>query len=261
MLMALECPTSFLQDVQPLTDFSWVLTHLVLQDKAYAKFYQTRGGPGLVLDNSVNELLEPCSLEDMQKAAEVVRPNKIVPPDYLGDMASTLRELAKAIKIFGKEMLLPAIQGHELEGVYECARYIRELGFEEIAVPYDITCQRTVSLEEMADAREEVITRLVLISGFSTIHLLGMTTLEELDTYWSIPQVKSIDTGGPILNGLSGIRFGEGRLLPKRVPTLEQMPDETDILAELGPGESRDSRLADVYYNIAMLRKVTNGTG
>ena len=68
MKLALETPTELLGDIQPLSDFSWILAHLVLADPSYAWFYSQYAGYK-VLDNSVNELLEPISIESLAEAA------------------------------------------------------------------------------------------------------------------------------------------------------------------------------------------------
>ena len=40
MKLALECPAKLSEDVQPLSDFDWVLAHLVLSDPEYAEYYR-----------------------------------------------------------------------------------------------------------------------------------------------------------------------------------------------------------------------------
>ena len=71
MKLALECPNYLLKDLQPLTDFDFILTHLVLQDKVYAEYYR-ESRSFKILDNSVNELGIPCSLEEMVQALDTL---------------------------------------------------------------------------------------------------------------------------------------------------------------------------------------------
>lgn len=250
MKLALECPTALLEDIQPLADFDWILAHLVLQDREYAQFY-SQSTRMKILDNSTNELLEPCSLSDIAKTAEIVKPDYIVAPDYLGDHLSTEKALDEAVAVFGLGRVFPVVQGHTLGHVLECTEYIAKTGFNRVAVPYDLTCNREDSIEKMASAREEVVSRLILLNNFEWIHLLGMTTLEELESYRSISQVKSIDTGSPVLNGLEGLRFGKDALLPKKQPTMSQMEAYVHHHSKYGSLE--------IYYNIAYLRKVLMG--
>jgi hypothetical protein len=84
--------------------------------------------------------------------------------------------------------------------------------FREIAVPYDILSKRTDSTDIMAQSRLDVVNYIISMvpMGFG-IHLLGMTTLEELELHnrgW----VKSIDTGYPVMCGQVGLRFGIDKL-------------------------------------------------
>ena len=242
MRLAFECPTEILEEVQPLADFDWILAHLVLEDEQYARYYgeSTRLR---VLDNSVNELLQPCSILDIQEAdIRLGRADLIVAPDYLGDSSTTERALDEIGEVFESSRLLPVVQGSGARDVKVCAEFILSRHFRQVAVPYDILCKRTDSLEIMARSRSSVV-RLLSELGFTQIHLLGMTTIEELHSYWGCKGVESVDTGGPILNGLRGRHFGRDSLLPKVTPTLEQMP-------------SKIVSLEEVYYNIAYLRKI-----
>jgi hypothetical protein len=246
MRLALESPVELLKEVQPLGDFDWILTHLVLKDEEYAKFYR-ESTRYKILDNSVNELGTPSPMGDIKKAVEILGGvNGVVPPDHLGNHFATEKALDEAIGVFGKGQLLPVVQGHEFRYVLECADYIKKLGFTEVAVPYDITCSRYDSIEKMSERRQEVVSRMILLYSFD-VHLLGMTTLEELASYSGIEKVKSVDTGSPVMHGLWSLRFGRDKLLPKSTPTMEQMK-------LLG-----NPNLNSVYYNIGYLRGILSG--
>ena len=249
MRLALESPTQLLGTVQPLADFDFILAHLVLKDEKYADFYR-KSTKFKILDNSTNELLEPCSLEDLETADRLVGPcNLIVSPDFLGNADMTLDALALACTKFGKSRILPVVQGKTLDEVDLCAEEIWKLGLTLLAVPYDICCKRTNTLQRMASTRQEVIALLEskYFGPDFEFHLLGMTTLEELEAYTEDSRVISIDTGGPILMGLYGHRYGSNLLPPKITPTYNQMD-----LCNLKLGE------ADIFYNIAYLRGLLN---
>ncbi len=253
--LALECPTYLLKDIQPLADFDWILTHLVLQDDDYAKFY--RSSKRLkVLDNSVNELLEPCSLGKMEEAEELLGGvDLVVPPDFLGDSLATRGELYKACNLWTRDRILPVVQGDSLASVLECFEHIRELGFDRVAVPYDIICKRTDSLETMAKGRLEVVNKIISIVPVDfQIHLLGMTTLEELERHnkgW----VKSVDTGVPIVYGMNCEHLDGNWNFKKDKPTLSQMPSYQEFLG--GDQNEFGHKLSAIFWNIAYLRKVT----
>lgn len=243
MRLALECPTELLENIQPLADFDWILAHLVLSDDGYANFY-AKSTRYKVLDNSVHELREPMELEELKEAADRIKADLVVAPDYLNDHFSTIDALEKATKLFGKERILPVVQGHEYRYILECFDYILKMGFDKTAIP----ARRATGLSLMAQKRKDVVTSLVNKApiGFR-FHLLGMTTLEELynaDKLW----IESIDTGCPVLYGLKGIKFGVDDLPAKLVATMNQLSmDEYDY-----------NDLSLVYYNIAFVRRILN---
>jgi hypothetical protein len=235
-----------------LADFDFVLTHSVLGDKAYAKYYTDhREDRYLVLDNSTNEKLEPCTLEEIREAAETVKPDLIVAPDYLGNHFATERALEKCLEIWPKNRILPVLQGHDYATAMECTDFIDKLGFDRIAVPYDIACGREASLESMAASRYRVIRALHSSQYSFDVHLLGLTTLEEVGKYRDWMEVESIDTGSPVLHGLRGKMYGRSPLLPKSDPTMNLM--ESAVI-----GEYPEIDYGAVYHNIAYLRKILN---
>jgi hypothetical protein len=184
------------------------------------------------------------------EAAEIVKPNLIVPPDYLGDGEKTLKELISFVNTYSARVL-PVIQGQNLE---ECRLYGKKIFeyFSRVAVPYDITCSRDTEVNMMAISRNG-ITSLLKDIGFREIHLLGFTNLEELEGLKLVgwPGIRlSIDTGVPVLMGLEGKKLGRDKLKDKRVPTLDRMPGVDTLYMQL----------SDVYYNIGILRRTTNGS-
>lgn len=248
MDLALECPTDLLQEIQPLTDFYFALTHLVLSDPDYAEYYRDHKDRLLILDNSTNELGEPCSIDDILKAAELTKPHIIVPPDYLCDMNKTVED----VRIFKKvgwedeRFILPVIQGSTVKECYKCADKYIDMGFTQCAVPYDPTCTKEDTIQRMAGQRKRIVVGLV--AHFDWVHLLGFTIFEELQFYRELkPKCRlTIDTGSPIMHGLKGLRFGRDPLLDKKKPTMDRM-------------DRQDSNLEDVFRNIAYLRKECNG--
>lgn len=246
MKLALEVPTELLEDVHPLSDFSWILAHKVINDPDYAKFYRRYTG-FKVLDNSVNELLEPLNIDFLVEAAERVGADVVVAPDYLGDDNKTMEALDVAIRAFGREKVMPVVQGSQVATVVKCLNYILNSGFKRVAVPYDILSARSSSLSGMEARRLEVVNHILSrVSIDFQIHLLGMTTLSELQ-WQNQGWVKSIDTGAPVLHGLRGLRFGQDSLLPKDKPTMNQMEGITSV----DPEYSKQL----IYYNIAYLRR------
>ena len=222
MQLSLDCSISYAHELIPLTDFNFLLTHLVLEDEDYRNFYSTKAHiPNIptftVLDNSVNELGQPCTLEEMQKAADIVNPDIIIPPDYLRDWKQTVETLGKGIDLWGKSKIWPVIQGGTREEVWSCASVlIKSLEFKTVCMPFDITLNRNEHARDLAKAREGIVMDLISMDPTIQIHLLGFNTFEEIDRYKFHPKnIVSIDTGSPYTNSRHNRRMNIDQLLPK----------------------------------------------
>ncbi len=235
--LSLECPTKMLEMVQPFADFDFILTHLYLKDETYAKYY--KNSPRFkILDNSTNELGEPCSLDDIKKVADDCNPNYIISPDWIGKAGKTIQAFQESVKVFGLEKVVPVVQGETLEEAINCANVY---GKGLVAVPYDIGSKKTDEPGVMALRRALLISNLPPEMKF---HLLGLTSLEEFMFYTGRPNVVSIDTGVPIMLGLTGKDILDP-LDKKTTPTYTQMEDKPlDQKAWSG-----------ICRNLALLRK------
>lgn len=249
MELAFECPVCMFSFVQPLADYDFCLAHKVLEDPRYATFYR-ESEKLKFLDNSCNELREPLSLTEIGKAASIVDPTFIVAPDYLRDSKRTLEGLIEAKELFGIAKVFPVIQGSTKEEVKDLAESIRSMGFNWVAVPYDILGNRSMDINKLGRLRMGVV-ELLRIEGFKWIHLLGLNSLREVASYQDKPEVQTLDTGAPISNGLRGKRFGRDKLLDKKAPTWDRMHNvDYDY-----------DRNGDILYNIGYLRKVVRKNG
>jgi len=240
MELALESPFYLTEELHCLVDYDFLLAHLVLQSEFYATFY-TKSTNFKILDNSTNELGSPMSLLDIQQAANIVQPDYVCSPDYLGDAQRTLHAVRETCNKFSRGRILPIVQGSTIEEVTTFLEILKfEEDFDRVAIPYDILCSKGSSLEEMSEARSCVVSQAV-DDDFGWIHLLGMNSIDELQSYKDYSAVQSIDTGSPITNGLDDRRFGIDEQLPKTV------------FLNFDSLKGRD--LGPVYYNIAVLRR------
>ncbi len=222
MQLALECPSAYSYDLIPLTDFNFLLTHLILENEEYRDYYTDSNRlnrlPFTVLDNSVNELGQPCTLQQIDEAAGITNPDVIIPPDFLGDGIKTLDTLLEGIGLWGKDKIWPVVQGRDREEVSKCAEILITMGFKTICVPYDITLNRTYSLRDLSYARSSIVKDLSVLDPKIKIHLLGFNTFEEIDGYkFMYETVTSIDTGSPYTNARHSKRMSVDELVPKGV--------------------------------------------
>jgi len=237
--LALECSTEILEWIQPFADFDWILTKEYKENEAYREYYKQSTNFKYV-DNSVNEELEPCSLEDIKEVFDDCGGNLVVAPDWLGNNVQTLEGYMDAVKLFGKERVVGVLQGKTYEEILGCLNFYGNL----VAVPYDIMSVRTDPPWLMGMRRNLVVAK---IPQQYKVHLLGFTSLEELEYYRSMPNVISIDTGIPVKLGLEELDIMDP-LESKATPTYKQM-EEIPVNQE---------RLTAIYRNLAILRKYTH---
>lgn len=244
--LALECPVPFMETLVPLTDFDFILAHLWDTIPGYKDWYTDRGRTPertVILDNGTNELGFPVSLKEMDRVASQLDPDFIVPPDFLGEGDRTIESLKEGISIWGREKLIPVVQGSDKTEVLQSFRQIRRMGFEIVSVPYDLSVAvRSTPLHILAETRKTRIAQMLETeeSDNPTVkfHLLGLNTLEEIFYYRKFtPEVVSLDTGAPFLNASLGIKFGRDRLISKGVyidysRPKDQYPEGTVNLAQ-----------------------------
>jgi len=243
MKLALECPISIMDWVQPYGDFDFVLTHL-MADFDYRNYY-LKSDRFKILDNSTNELGEPCSIDEILHAADLILPDFICPPDFLGDAKKTMEALDEmSERIPDSASLLPILQsnGDDYHSITEFTKFLKSRNFDCIAVPYDIMKNRDYSVRELGSARYEIVS--YLVRDFDWIHLLGLTDPNELSNYRSFDNVRSIDTGAPITNGLSGRRYGTDEPMSKK-HMLNFDSDAPDLFQE-----------KCILHNLAYLRQL-----
>lgn len=247
LLLGLESPNSISKMILPLGDFNFALTKEVLNHPELVDYYR-KSNKYCILDNSTNEELKPCSLKEISVASGLINPDLIVAPDYLGDSKKTLGILRNTIDLFGRTGVLPVLQGSSFEEIISCAESIRNHNLNIIAVPYDLISGRTAPVWTMARIRSLIVYYLVNILGFKDIHLLGLTSVEEFQYYNHSPitkqGIRSVDTGGPVLLGLKGLRYPT-ELSLKTTPTLKLMNQQEDI---------EHKNLSNAIWNIAYLR-------
>lgn len=194
MRLALECPISMLEMIQPFSDFDWVLAHEVSRSEVYKEFF-TNSNKEKVVDNSVNEKGEPLPLDELKSIFEEVRGDFVVSPDWIGDYEKTAMVYEECVKMFGVGKVMGVLQGQTFEELFKCLEIYKGI----VAVPYDICSDKRDSPLVMSLRRALVVSN---IPNDKIVHLLGFTSLDEFFWYENKPNVFGIDTGVPILLGL-----------------------------------------------------------
>jgi queuine/archaeosine tRNA-ribosyltransferase len=221
-----------LDQIQPFTDFAWVLANKVLEDEKYAKHYNEFEGLKFV-DNSVTELGEPMEIDDLKKAYETVRGTYIVSPDWIGEYEKTIEAYKEFIKIFPRDLVVGVLQGATPEEALNCLRIYEG---PIVCVPYRVGGSVKGDPSNIMALRRELV--VAHIPTDRLVHLLGFTTLEEFAWYQNRPNVQSIDTDVPVRAGL-----------------LNQDFDDFDRKTDTSKVALTRDNWSGVCRNIALLRK------
>jgi len=237
MKLALESRPDLLKLVQPLADFDFILAQEVLGNEEYAEWYR-ESTKIKYLDNGLAENGQPLTIEQLKEADEKVGGNCIImAPDWRGEFSRTVEAYVEACKAFTTNRVIGVMQGSSPSECLSCLNYYQGV----IAVPFRILSTMDDSPDVMALRRALLISN---IPNDRLVHLLGLTTLEELEWYENKPNVMSIDTGVPILMGLQEAHIQDG-LENKSVPTHK-------LAAEI---ELTQKRWLAIVVNIATLRR------
>ena len=201
--LALEIPTALLEALTPLTELDFALAHKVLEDEKYAEFYATReAGRILLLDNSMHELGKPLPPKELLRAARLCRADYVIAPDLLGQPERNLRWFLETRKV---------LRGEFKTAVCMCGRTPEERkDFLEAVSFADMLCL------PFREAR--VSWFLEQLPQWTRIHLLGVSTLEELSIWPAIAgrfaRIEfSVDTGKPIKAAMVGRHLDDGKSL------------------------------------------------
>lgn len=244
MQLGLEIPLELLSTVSPLCDMDFALAQEVLDKPEYAEFYaaQAKKGRFVLLDNGFHELGRPLSSAELLAAATKIHPSAIIAPDWLGKPGETyaaFNELRETLK--GRYRIAFVLCGNSASQRAEI--------FTKVAAHIHALC--LPFKEPRLDWFMDLVDRVPITFKWpARIHLLGVNRFEELTAFRDafnnvgIPACRtSVDTGKPMKFGLDGKRFD-----PK--------------LALRGAGALKhdykgatDKQLANIFYNVAYLRK------
>lgn len=146
------CPRSHLNEFASLGELDMSLTHLVLKDKQYAKYYkeQAEHGRHVILDCSAFEMQKQGKGMDpgpVLKAASITNPTEVIATDVLYDAAATIdstKDFIKQMKkkkVLGKYKLMVAVQGRTVDEWMSCfesilqMKEVNTIGLSKLSVP------------------------------------------------------------------------------------------------------------------------------
>ena len=153
------------------SDIIFLQTHDVLKNPKHARQLGSRSLAGnigkIILDNSICELGEAQTAEQIHEAAEISRPMWVIPPDVM-------RQLDKSVTLWEaftpppNSLILPVIQGENETQIEMCIQWwkVHPLNCSDLwGVPKHFGAQRVEVIEKVLERVPE-----------ARIHMLGITT-------------------------------------------------------------------------------------
>lgn len=192
--LGLDCPTSWLEQVQPLADYDYVLVDKALKDERYLNYFEKSNRPK-ILNNRLMFTGEPISLDKIKIVWDVLG-GEVLAPDWMGDPWKTHSIYEECRELFGEVNVIGVMQGTTRDNIYSC----HVIYGNKVALPFDVGSKKEDSVSV------KVCRRILSVFALSAkkVHLLGLTTPRELEAYKDVDNVESLNTGLPILLAMQG---------------------------------------------------------
>ncbi len=170
-----EVPIPHLQEFHEEQDFILVLHHLC-KDEEYLKYLKECNKP-LILDNSSNEKVEPCTPEELCKAAQDIHASLIIAPD------NDKWNIQETVNAWVKTQNLAKVPVFGVYRTREEMKALEQAGCRFFTIPYEYRFT------------------LPLHPPYGKTHFLGLNNPLEIRVF----KPASVDTGMPIKLALRGM--------------------------------------------------------
>lgn len=264
MQISHEVPLSVLYESESFNDYDYCLLHLTYEYEEYKKYYQeaSRKGRRVLLDNSIFELGNALTLEEVARGVEEIKPTWVVVPDCLDDKDTTIQRFKEWEDKYSylDVLTIGVVQGSTVEELIECYLFMSEHA-DKIALSFDSKAysqlinsiqelKGTPTLKQWCLGRQLFIRKLVdedLWNYYKPHHLLGCSLAAEFsNSLYNKLNIETIDTSNPVVAAIHNQRYGIHGLTTKPSTKL------CDLITHVF--DSYEKRLME--YNIQMFRYI-----
>lgn len=260
MLISHEIPKVLFPYHDLISDYPYVLSHLLQKDKEYAAFYKKKlsTAPYSILDCSTFELGKSVDQKELLDNAIEYKPTHLVLPDTLHDYEATIKastrfiENYKSTLIDNKIKTIGVLQGNSFHELLKCHLDYLRLGadiVDMIAIPFDC-----IKDSDWHNIRYQFFKELSQVTdfGYRKYHFLGLENPSELSLYDSglRKHIFSIDTSSPIINGWVGNEYGNYGLKTEKPKV--KLADSLDI-------SFTDDQIQLIVKNVLKFKQLANG--
>lgn len=260
MLISHEVPIALLEKSRKFNDYDYCLLHLTYEYPEYRQYYidAVKSGRRVLLDNSIFELGDALTNDQLAKGVLDIRPTWYVVPDCLHNRDTTIERFESFKKTYSDlpGLKIGVAQGSTVEELTDCYKYMSE-NADKIAIPFDSKAFESYTgyvdtLERWCTGRQMFIQHLVdkgIWNQEKPHHLLGCSYAKEFSNnlYRNI-SIESCDTSNPIVAGIAGIKYGQDGLNVK--PSTK--------LCELLYHKLTKDEMEAVKYNVSTFRRICN---
>ena len=227
MLVSHEVPISLLKYSQNFNDYDYCLLHLTYEYPEYKEYYinAIKKGRKVLLDNSLFELGDALSNEELAQGVKDLNPTWYIIPDCLNDADETIKRFDSFIKDYltlsGQK--IGVAQGKNLKDLIKCYKYMSKHA-DKIAIPFD-----SKAFEQLYPCEDKLLSwcigRQVFISLLYNLgiwnnnkphHLLGCSYAREFSNkLYRELNIETIDTSNPIVAGIKDLEYSSKGLFIK----------------------------------------------
>lgn len=241
-----------------ISDYPYVLGHLLNKDAVYTGFYKEKlkTAPFSILDNSAFELGQSIPSEQLYELGREFKPTHLVLPDKVNDYRQTLENTSEYLGRYKTDEVkyIGVCQGDTFEDIANCIDYYREKEVDIIALPFDLVPDSDHITVRFRFINWWYANRFRHTGGLVKFHLLGCQNPVEFILFKYnqaaiLPYIHSLDTSSPIVNGWSGNKLGpHGLTVPK---PKAKLADNLDILIT-------EEQLDLIFQNVKTFRNYVN---
>mgnify|MGYP002672554245 CR=1 FL=1 len=260
MLISHEVPLSLLKNSKRFNDYDYCLLHLTYENEQYRQFYvdSIRDGRHVLLDNSLFELGDALTNDQLAAGVLYIRPTWYVVPDCLHNKDVTIQRFENFKKNYGDlpGIRIGVVQGSTVEELIDCYKYMSE-NADKIALPFDSKAFEGYTnyadiLERWCVGRQLFIQHLVdkgIWNQNKPHHLLGCSYAKEFsNTLYRNISIESCDTSNPVVASIHHLRYGSDGLCTKPSTKLCDLVYHNFNAYELGL----------LKHNISTFRRICN---
>jgi hypothetical protein len=253
-LISHEIPKQLFPYHDLISDYPYVLGHLLNNDRQYTEFYKEKLkiAPYSILDNSAFELGQSIPGDELYELGEEFRPTHLVLPDKVNDYRQTMENAVEYLNNHKSDNVkyIGVCQGDTFEDIADCVDFYTEKGIDIIALPFDLVPDSDHITVRFRFLNWWYANRYRFNGRLHKFHLLGCQNPVEFLLYKYNQQhlnryIYSLDTSSPIINGWSGNRLGSNGLI---------MPKPKDKLADNLDIQLSEEQLSLIFDNVKTFR-------